>query len=1005
MPLIETLIIEVGSSIAKSILKLWLGDVPIASDASSSIVDILKAWTTNRVVQQRAERQFQAIGERVGENLLPLFESDGGDLDEGSREAVARAVAETLSTANITAEILAQHDLEPSRLARYLLSTYASFTHYFNETERLLYQRVISESCEYIVNIASQLPRFNERTFAEVLKREGQLLSTTEQTLQEIRRMREQINPMAGASHFELEYRRAVGRNMDVVQLFGTDVSAASRRYRLSVAYVTLSVEQRINEHKAAREEKDAHSPTTGGFQQSSSRRIVSVDKALAGVNRLLIRGQAGSGKTTLLQWIAVNSASQTFGGSLGDWNDTLPFYIRLRQYAESDLPAPEAFLKVTAPAIADTMPKGWVHATLTSGRAIVLVDGLDEVPELQREEVRTWLKQLMDTYKKARYIATSRPHAIEEGWMDSDGFSDAILQPMDLSDIRAFIDHWHDAIAEELYDEEEKAELPRFAQHLKQEVEDSRSKRNLATSPLLCAMLCALNRERRQQLPSDRIELYEACCQMLIERRDMDRRIQLADYPALALTYRQRRVLLEDLAYWLVKNGWSEVGLQDVDERFARKLVNLQGLPQPVTGSDFRQLCVERSGIIREPVVGKIDFTHRTFQEFLAARAALDEGDIGMLVQSAHNDQWREIVILVAGLASNKVRETLIEELIIRGDKEEKYRYQLHLLAVSCLETSVELGQHVKRKVEMRLGELVPPRDMTDAKALAAAGEMAIPHLLKSKGHPASTIATCVRTLSFIGGEAALDAIEEYAHGASPDIVDELFRAWDSFEQESFAQRVLSPALHGHVTVPEYVTSLSGFQYFIHVTALNLSSCKRISNLKPLADLTQLTSLDVSYCWQITNLRPLANLIQLTSLNLSYSTGIADLRPLASLTKLTSLDLLNCEKIRDLRPLANLIQLASLNLAGCKDINDLRPLASLTKLTSLDLAHCQQIHDISPLINLTQLIRLDLSYCRYVKDLGQLINLSSLKELKLYGIARYIDIPKNIKRVVVGQS
>jgi len=59
------------------------------------------------------------------------------------------------------------------------------------------------------------------------------------------------------------------------------------------------------------------------------------------------------------------------------------------------------------------------------------------------------------------------------------------------------------------------------------------------------------------------------------------------------------------------------------------------------VEGADVRRLFIERSSIIREPIVGIIDFTHRTFQEFLAALAILDEKDISMLVQNAHNDQW----------------------------------------------------------------------------------------------------------------------------------------------------------------------------------------------------------------------------------------------------------------------------------------------------------------------------------------------------------------------------
>ena len=155
MALLETLMIEVGTSIAKSILKVWLKDSNIASDASSSITDALKSWTKDRIAQRRAEQQLLTIGEKVGESLLPIFETDGAQFDEGTRTAIALAVAKTLNIVSST--VLAQQDLAPADLAKYLSEHPIGIEH-FNETERSLYHQIIFESCEYIVDIASQLP-------------------------------------------------------------------------------------------------------------------------------------------------------------------------------------------------------------------------------------------------------------------------------------------------------------------------------------------------------------------------------------------------------------------------------------------------------------------------------------------------------------------------------------------------------------------------------------------------------------------------------------------------------------------------------------------------------------------------------------------------------------------------------------------------------------------------------------------------------------------------------
>src|SRR5207302_8396549 len=105
----------------------------LLSDTAASAVDILKTYTTDRIAQQRAQRQFEAIGEKVGESLLPIFEMEGAKLDEGARTAVALAVADILNAA--TSEVLAQHNLDPVNLAKYLLDLHPARSHHFSDDE------------------------------------------------------------------------------------------------------------------------------------------------------------------------------------------------------------------------------------------------------------------------------------------------------------------------------------------------------------------------------------------------------------------------------------------------------------------------------------------------------------------------------------------------------------------------------------------------------------------------------------------------------------------------------------------------------------------------------------------------------------------------------------------------------------------------------------------------------------------------------------------------------
>ena len=106
----------------------------------------------------------------------------------------------------------------------------------------------------------------------------------------------------------------------------------------------------------------------------------------------------------------------------------------------------------------------------------------------------------------------------------------------------------------------------------------------------------------------------------------------------------------------------------------------------------------------------------------------------------------------------------------------------------------------------------------------------------------------------------------------------------------------------------------------------------------------------------------------------------ISDLTPLANLTNLRYLDLTECQ-IADITPLANLIQLQSLHISS-NQIVDIGPLANLTQLQEISLQH-NQIEDISSLVNLIQLEALWLDKNR-VHDITPLSNLTKLRRLGL---------------------
>ena len=89
-------------------------------------------------------------------------------------------------------------------------------------------------------------------------------------------------------------------------------------------------------------------------------------------------------------------AARGSFSSVLEDWNKCVPFLIKLRSYVGERLPTPDQFLDGVAGPVAGTMPPGWVHRQLSSGWALLLIDGVDEIPADARRAVRDWVRGLL---------------------------------------------------------------------------------------------------------------------------------------------------------------------------------------------------------------------------------------------------------------------------------------------------------------------------------------------------------------------------------------------------------------------------------------------------------------------------------------------------------------------------------------------------------------------------------------------------------------------------------
>ena len=127
-------------------------------------------------------------------------------------------------------------------------------------------------------------------------------------------------------------------------------------------------------------------------------------------------------------------------------------------------------------------------------------------------------------------------------------------------------------------------------------------------------------------------------------------------------------------------------------------------------------------------------------------------------------------------------------------------------------------------------------------------------------------------------------------------------------------------------------ITDLTGLEHATQLKILDLTWHTGVTDLDPIAQLTQLRELNI-YRTNVIDLTPIAQLTQLSKLDIS-GTGVFDLTPIAQLTQLKELRIRNTG-VTDLTPLSGLTQLSKLHMWGTP-INDLTPIAQLTRLTEI---------------------------------------------------------------------
>ncbi|MEI8394060.1 MAG: HEAT repeat domain-containing protein [Rhodospirillaceae bacterium] len=410
----------------------------------------------------------------------------------------------------------------------------------------------------------------------------------------------------------------------------------------------------------------------------------LSVAEALSQHRRLVMVGAPGSGKTTLLRWLATTFAAERqnepdrLGPGFGDGTPWLPVMLELRRFADRfatlsrepqtfDLAEEaESFIASDARFKNDT-PPGLIKQAIAAGRCLILLDGLDEIAESgTRQRLIEAVEALfLDPSRPSAgnlCLITTRPHGFATLALGM-GFTRTTIRPFKDDEISSFIRSWYDIAYHD----------PAEAETLVAIVLKNERVKALAINPLLCTIITIVYRNNRV-LPERRVELYEKCCEAMLDTWERNKEIKdsclIGGY-----SWRTKLDLLAVLALWMHgENERLAAPEADLISYLGTKLETLNPAERGHGSEDARkfvEVIRDRAGLLRGRGDGTLEFSHRTFQEYLAAfrLAALsdDEDLIDAVMPNLYLAWWEEVHLLLVGqLGSTMAGIARVERLLL---------------------------------------------------------------------------------------------------------------------------------------------------------------------------------------------------------------------------------------------------------------------------------------------------------------------------------------------------
>ncbi len=473
------------------------------------------------------------------------------------------------------------------------------------------------------------------------------------------------------AFHSYLEKLRRHCNALPLAALGGDD---ADEDITLDKIYIDLDTTQ-IKEMSEEASEKEKKTGVSGRVTRATP---VSVMEVAIGTKQLVLLGDAGAGKSTFVKKLLALQAAVLLGERkeplAGFAPDLIPVLIVLRdlspklaelnlgslsaedqKQALSDTVLEKIRENVIAHRAGEMIPM--LEGAFESGKILLVMDGLDEVPQELRGRVRQAAGALIHLHNIERILITSRSRSYT-GQAVFPNFQSYTIAPFDNKKIRKFAQAWYN----------EQCRLG----HLNSEQAEKRANDlagasstadliEMSSNPMMLTSIAIIH-QKDIGLPRERVRLYHLIVDVLIRRWQKYKAGEENITPSQALTLflkddNRLRAVLELLAYeahranYLAGNKNKKEKTDDADLSRGQALTLLESpehLGSTELAGEFLDYVDQRSGLL----VGKggelerptsYSFPHRTIQEYLAGCYLVGKRNRGREVfkRAAEGDFW----------------------------------------------------------------------------------------------------------------------------------------------------------------------------------------------------------------------------------------------------------------------------------------------------------------------------------------------------------------------------